>query len=726
VYLKNLKGRYDILSQLGAGAMGVVYLAHDSQTQQQVAIKVLPIALAHNPTNLQRFEREVRALQELNHPNIVRYLDHFEEEGDYFLVMAYLSGGSLADRLQQGTFTPAAATQIIQDLADTLTWAHQRGIIHRDIKPSNILFNAENVAVLADFSIVRFEERETKERLTGTGVQIGTADYMSPEAWHGDEQDQQADIWALGVVFFEMLSGQPPFYGENMITVMRNVLEAPTPSLTRIVPEISAGMEGIIQKMLAKDKSARYQTMRELSADLSVGKPAHPIIKPRANLHNRGWLSAVMVAALMVIMSGVLVMTSLTGENQAETEPQLSLMDKTNTAIALFTQTPTSTQTLTPSHTPTSDTAQIEILRSVMVYAAPSEDATVLGELEAGLVKRVIQMTTEEDWYAVPYQTGIGWVPANEVQFMGSQAQVEIAQKPSETPSSTPSDTPTTTSTPTDSPTATSSPTVTNSPSPTLSPTNSPTATDSPTATLTATITLQPSRTPLPTNTPSPSPYPLLRNVKTTGVVLVYAQPDTSSTRLVTTSEQFEPYVAGRNADGTWLYIFYFNLGELARGWVAVESLEIDPEAVAGLGVIDGTTLNLPEIENPEIEYDALAAPPHLMASPTIEMTARTTLLINNCSPSQTLTHTQYIWLNTGGPIFPTREEAATARASLSTTITLDGVLETLTNTQLGLYEGSNGWSVFGQLQRVLSSGSHQITAVWSTGQSYNCNFIVD
>ncbi len=274
---QTLHNRYTVTAQLGKGAMGVVYRANDSQTRQEVAIKVIASELAFNEAMLERFKREGEALRQLRHPNIVGFVDAFQHDDQYLLAMEYVSGGSLQNLIKRGPLSVERARQIALELSDALTRAHYLNIIHRDLKPENILLDTDGTPKLTDFGVARLVS-ETN-RLTGTGTQIGTPYYMSPEAWEGKPLDAQTDIWALGVVLYEMLSGEVPFGGETLVAVMHKVLTAPLPDIKTKRPDVPDGLVAILGRMLTRNKAARYQSMRELGADLERGAPP-PTVAP--------------------------------------------------------------------------------------------------------------------------------------------------------------------------------------------------------------------------------------------------------------------------------------------------------------------------------------------------------------------------------------------------------------------------------------------------------------
>ena len=270
---QTLNNRYRIVSRLGQGAMGEVYRATDTQTGQEVAVKVLAPSLALQPSLIERFRREGEALRQLRHPNIVAFVDMFQHENQQIIVMEYVPGGSLRGLLSQpGALPLARVRQILLDLCDALVRAHRLDIVHRDLKPENVLLAEDGTLKLTDFGVARLAGEATQ--LTATGTQIGTPFYMSPEAWEGRALDAQTDIWSLGVMLYEMLAGEVPFGGETTAAVMTKVLMTPGPDLARLQADTPAGLKQILGRMLVRDKAARYQTMREVAADLERGAPA--------------------------------------------------------------------------------------------------------------------------------------------------------------------------------------------------------------------------------------------------------------------------------------------------------------------------------------------------------------------------------------------------------------------------------------------------------------------
>lgn len=260
----NQIGRYEIQSELGRGGMATVYLAHDPRIERKVAVKVLPPAFLHDPSFRARFEREARIIAALEHTAIVPVHDFGEENGQLYLVMRYMPGGSLGERLKAGPMPLAEASHIIGRIASALDEAHSRHIIHRDLKPDNILFDRNGEPYLSDFGIVKVAESSVA--FTGSMI-IGTPAYMSPEQAHGGKEiDGRSDIYALGVILFEMLTGRAPYQADTpMQLAMKHILD-PVPSILAHKADLPAGLEVILARALAKDPADRYGTAGELAA----------------------------------------------------------------------------------------------------------------------------------------------------------------------------------------------------------------------------------------------------------------------------------------------------------------------------------------------------------------------------------------------------------------------------------------------------------------------------
>lgn len=254
--------RYIIKGQIGKGGMARVYKGHDPHFQRDVAIKVMPKELLKEGTYYERFMQEARIVAALEHPAIVPVYDFGEIEGQPFMIMRYMSGGSLEEKLDEGALPLMSAHTVLSRISPALDEAHNQGIIHRDIKPENILFDKRNDAHLSDFGIAKL--MEAGETLTLDGI-VGTPMFMSPEQILEDaEIDHKSDIYALGLLLFEMLTGEPPYKSENPMELINMHLNEPPPEILSLNSALPPAMQTIINISLAKDPAERYATASEL------------------------------------------------------------------------------------------------------------------------------------------------------------------------------------------------------------------------------------------------------------------------------------------------------------------------------------------------------------------------------------------------------------------------------------------------------------------------------
>ncbi len=260
--------RYAIERLIARGGMAEVYLARDTYLDRWVAVKILFPEFARDPSFVERFRREAQSAAMLNHPNIVGVYDYGQQAGSYFIVMEYVEGRSLRDVLHdEGPLPAMTAARITAETAAALDFAHQHGVIHRDIKPGNVLITQSGQVKVADFGIAA-NPTDAKQGLTQTGSVIGTATYFSPEQAQGYQVDGRTDVYALGVVLYEMLTGRAPFTGESPVAVaMKHVREQPVPP-SQYLPDLSPDLERIVLTAMAKDLATRYQSAEELRADL--------------------------------------------------------------------------------------------------------------------------------------------------------------------------------------------------------------------------------------------------------------------------------------------------------------------------------------------------------------------------------------------------------------------------------------------------------------------------
>src|SRR5499426_877163 len=277
-------GHYQLLSKLGEGGMGEVFLAQDERLGRRVALKVLPAEFTSNRDRLRRFEQEARAASALNHPNIITIHEIGQtkiESGDlHFIAQEFIEGQTLRRRIEQGALSLLDALDVAIQAASALQVAHAESIVHRDIKPENIMLRPDGFIKILDFGLAKLlaplpaqsryevEKSTLAPGRTAPGMILGTASYMSPEQARGLEVDARSDIWSLGVVLYETLTGQEPFKGETFTDVIVSIIERDPPPLSRSLSKTPPELERIVMKALAKRCDERYQTIKDLAIDL--------------------------------------------------------------------------------------------------------------------------------------------------------------------------------------------------------------------------------------------------------------------------------------------------------------------------------------------------------------------------------------------------------------------------------------------------------------------------
>src|SRR5215208_2412516 len=349
-------GRYKVKSELGLGGMATVYRAFDPISNREVAIKVLPPEMLHNLLTRARFKRELKLIASLEHPAIVPVYDVGGEDNHQpYFVMRYMSGGSLTEMIKKGRFSLRDAALVIERLAAALDHAHSRGVIHRDIKPDNVLFDTSNNPYLSDFGVAKFTE--TLVSATGREV-IGTPAYISPEQALGENVDHRADVYGLGAMLYEMLTGERPFGKETVIGLALQHVNDPVPNILNLRPDLPGEVDVIIKTAMAKNRENRYDTALELAHELNkVAYEGEPTLQKIPALVDRqasasptgraGW----MMAGLILLLA--LVGAAYTFRGQL---PFLSVPTSTVTAPATAVSSsavPTASQTSIPEATST-------------------------------------------------------------------------------------------------------------------------------------------------------------------------------------------------------------------------------------------------------------------------------------------------------------------------------------------------------------------------------------
>lgn len=256
-------GQYEITQELGRGGMAVVYRARQLNIERDVAIKVIKPDLAAIGDLAERFQREAKTIASLQNPHILKLFDYGQHEDILYFVMELISGGSLADLLRGGALPPERIATLLDQITDALDYAHSRGVIHRDLKPQNILLDERGNAHLTDFGIAKLLGQAAP--ITQTGLAVGTPAYMSPEQWQGKALDVRADIYALGIMLFEMLTGKLPFNGDTPYSMMHyHIYEAP-PSVQQIRPDLPPPVEQVVSKALAKNSDERFASAGQMA-----------------------------------------------------------------------------------------------------------------------------------------------------------------------------------------------------------------------------------------------------------------------------------------------------------------------------------------------------------------------------------------------------------------------------------------------------------------------------
>jgi serine/threonine-protein kinase len=316
-----LADRYELEELVGTGGMSSVFRAHDRLLDRKVALKILHQQYSGDGEYVERFRREARSVAALSHPNIVTVIDRGEHEGRQFIVFEYVDGENLKRLIERRGPAPVATVlELGMQIARGLSFAHQQGLVHRDVKPQNVLLNGDGQAKVTDFGIAR--SLDVQHGMTQTGTVLGTSDYIAPEQAQGQRVDEHTDVYSLGVVIYELLTGEVPFPAENFVAVAMRHINEPPPPIRDKRPDVPPRVEAAVQRAMAKDPADRFQTMadfcRELDAclaELQSGAttvaPAAPGRSVRRRRTANPW--PIILALLVVIAIGAAVAFAIHG-----------------------------------------------------------------------------------------------------------------------------------------------------------------------------------------------------------------------------------------------------------------------------------------------------------------------------------------------------------------------------------------------------------------------------
>ena len=263
-----IAGRYELEELVGSGGMSSVYRAHDRLLERTVALKILHEQFTRDDSYVERFRREARAVAQLAHPNIVTVIDRGEQDGRQFIVFEYVDGMNLKELMtQEGPVSPREAIELALQVARGLSFAHESGLVHRDVKPQNVLLDADGRAKVTDFGIAHAVD---VDGMTITGTVMGTSNYIAPEQARGQPVDEQTDVYSLGCVLYELLTGEVPFEGDNFVAVAMRHVNDPVPSVRDVRLDVPPRLDWAIQTAMAKEHNERFESMAEFAAELEA------------------------------------------------------------------------------------------------------------------------------------------------------------------------------------------------------------------------------------------------------------------------------------------------------------------------------------------------------------------------------------------------------------------------------------------------------------------------
>jgi serine/threonine protein kinase/Tol biopolymer transport system component len=523
-------GQYEIISLLGKGGMATVYRARQSNINRDVAFKVIRPDLADAGDFIKRFEREAQTIASLSHLHILKVFEYGQHGDLVYLVMELLTGGSLSDMIRRGALPPDQAGKLLEHIASALDYAHRRGIIHRDLKPQNVLLDEEQNALLTDFGIAKLLGESSS--LTQSGMAMGTPAYMAPEQWRGESVDARTDIYALGVILFEMLSGQLPFQGETPFSLMHKHVYETFPPIRSLQANLPESVERVLEKALAKNREERYPSAAELAAaykgalagqvfvssisqDGEFRTMVQPAASPTSGARETPILEHSRESQMFTVMPKGEATAPL-GASRAATDsapqPITSAQPQSRSRLPILLGVgaviiigivgflllgrqsvgPTdSTATIANTTGPTQAAIVASVTETSISTTAAAIDstATIISDTTTSPVAIAVQNTEP----ATPT-----FVPPSETPT--------VAATNTTAPTDTPTVAATNTTAPTETPTETIAPTNTVTEIPTIAPTDTATATETPTTAPTETPTTTPTEPPTETHTPTAVP----------------------------------------------------------------------------------------------------------------------------------------------------------------------------------------------------------------------------
>jgi serine/threonine protein kinase len=441
-------GLYLIQEPIGTGGMSAVYKAYHPTLECDVAIKVLPEHLSMDADFRQRFQQEVRVIARLQHAHILPIHDYGQDKGRLYLVMRYIEGGTLEERLAAGPLDVAEVSLVMHQAGAALICAHDQGVVHRDVKPANVLIDDHGNCYLSDFGLAKVLQDSI--RLTASGVGMGTPAYMSPEQGQGGQVDERSDVYSLGVMLYELVTGKVPFEAEAPMAVMLKHITDPPPPPSTIRPGISPQLEAVILKALSKEPAARYQSVQEMlvafdAAVQDVSLQPQPVLRlspPRKRrlpvwaLATAGVATVCLLALLIWVSTGgwrnARSLAQATQSATATSQPSPTVLS-TNTPLPP-TQTPTATHTPVPTKTATPTAAPTETATPT-VTSTPTETATVPPthtptatptDVPTATAVPAFPALPTRRWLLAPQLIA----PANETIFVGWNAEVILRWAP--------------------------------------------------------------------------------------------------------------------------------------------------------------------------------------------------------------------------------------------------------------------------------------------------------